>query len=91
VRARERKAEAAAKDEAFIRAAAEVEAVQLFSGSEAEATPETKSESAAVQIPTRKLKEERQPANLAMDPPNFTARARNPRIQSRFLLLLIRK
>lgn len=78
-RASERKAEAAAEDEAFIAAAAEVEPVQLFRGSKAEATPETRSKSAAVQTQTRKLKELRLPANLALDRPNCTARARNPR------------
>ena len=78
-RASERKAEAAAEDEAFIAAAAEVEPVQLFRGSKAEATPETTSKSAAVQTQTRKLKELRLPANLALDQPNCTARARNPR------------
>jgi hypothetical protein len=78
-RSSERKAEAAAEDEAFIAAAAEVEPVQLFRGSKAEATPETRSKSAAVQTQTRKLKELRLPANLALDQPNCTARARNPR------------
>ena len=68
-RASERKAEAAAEDEAFIAAAAEVEPVQLFRGSKAEATPETRSKSAAVQTQTRKLKELRLPANLALDRP----------------------